>query len=233
MPWRPSVRNLTVAVDGPASSGKGTVARAAARHYGWQYVDTGAMYRSVALVARERGVAWDDESRLGPLAASLSFSFGWDGEIQRVSVGGRDVTEAIRTAEMGVGSSAVSKLPAVRAALLDLQRDLGGRGGVVMDGRDIGTVVLPGADLKIYLDADVRERARRRTEELRARGEPADLDEIAKALEARDRQDMGRAIAPLECADDAIVLDTTRLSIPQSIAAVIELIERAAASDPR
>ncbi|HMV67426.1 MAG TPA: (d)CMP kinase, partial [Myxococcota bacterium] len=161
---------ITIAVDGPASSGKGTVARAVARALGYAYVDTGAMYRSVALVASRRGVGWDDEPALADLAAGLSFRFGWDGARLRVEVDGEDVTAAIRADTFGTGASRVSRLPRVRAALLDLQRALGAAGGVVMDGRDIGTVVLPAADLKVYLDADVHERARRRHAEIVGRG---------------------------------------------------------------
>lgn len=214
---------LTIAVDGPASSGKGTVARSVARTLGYQYVDTGAMYRSVALEARNRGVAWDDEAGLGRLAASMEFRFAWGGDMLRVFVGGRDVTSEIRHDDIGSGASAVSKLPAVRDALLGRQRALGADGGVVMDGRDIGTVVLPDADLKIYLDAELDERARRRHEELYRRGEIVRYDEVRDAMEARDKQDMERAVAPLKPADDAITLDSTQMTIRQAVDRVLEL----------
>jgi len=214
---------LAIAVDGPCASGKGTVARGVARELGYQYVDTGAMYRAVAQVARQRGVAWDDEAALGPLAAGLRFAFTWDGDLLRVVVDGVDLTEAIRTDEIGRGASDVSKLPAVRGALLDLQRGLGLAGGVVMDGRDIGTVVLPDAGLKIYLDADVDERAQRRYAEMVRRGIDTTLPETREALVARDRQDMERAHAPLRQADDAVRVDTTGMDIPAAIDAVLGL----------
>lgn len=214
---------LTIAVDGPGSSGKGTVARNIARVLGYQYVDTGAMYRAVALVAKDRGVAWDDEPDLEKLASSLRFRFDWDGDLLRVFVDGREVTRDIRQEDIGGGASAVSKLPAVRAALLGLQRALGAEGGVVMDGRDIGTVVLPDADLKVFLDARLEERALRRHEELLRKGEQAHYEDVLHALEARDRQDSERPVAPLKQADDAVYVDTTDLTIRQAIDAVLAL----------
>lgn len=216
----------TIAIDGPASSGKGTAARAVARALGHAYVDTGAIYRAVAWSAARRGVSWDDAEALGALAAQLDLGFSWDGSRLVVSVDGQDVTDAIRTAEMGTGASAVSRHPQVRDALMDLQRGLAAKGGVVMDGRDIGTVVLPDADLKIYLDASVDERARRRHAELRARGEDVGLDAIRSTIEARDRQDRERAVAPLRVADDAVVVDSTGRS-PESVVAEVIALARA------
>ena len=217
-------RRCVVAIDGPGSSGKGTVARGVARALGYQYVDTGAMYRAVALVARGRGLDWEDASSVAALARSLAFSFRWDGEVLRVLVDGDDVTRAIRTDDIGTGASIVSRHPEVRAALLDLQRDLGREGGVVMDGRDIGTVVLPGADLKVFLDASLDERARRRHEELVRRGESISLAEVRAALERRDRQDSEREVAPLRPAADAVHIDTTDLTIRQAIDALLALV---------
>jgi len=216
-------KRLTIAVDGPASSGKGTVARAVARVLGYQYIDTGAMYRAVALVARERHISWDDEAAVAEVAARLRFAFSFDGELLRVLVDGRDVTEAIRGEDMGRGASDVSRHPAVRTALLGLQRALARQGGVVMDGRDIGTVVLPEADLKVFLDAEAGERARRRHAELREKGEAVALEEVLEALRARDRQDRERPVAPLRQAEDAIYLDSTDLTIEQGVDAVLEL----------
>ncbi len=216
-------RRLVIAVDGPASSGKGTVARQVARVLGYQYVDTGAMYRAVALVAHDRGVAWDDEPALSALAGALRFRFAWDGDLLAVFVDDRDVTREIRAEEMGEGASAVSKLPGVRTALLDLQRALGADGGVVMDGRDIGTVVLPDADLKIYLDASLEERALRRHEELLRKGEQVHYEDVLDSIAARDKQDRERAVAPLVQADDAVHVDTTDLTIRQAIDAVLAL----------
>ena len=214
---------LTIAIDGPASSGKGTAARALARALGYAYIDTGAMYRSLALVASERGVGWSDADALGVLAASLAFDFAWDGASLRVSVDGRDVTEGIRTQAVGEGASAVSQHSAVRAALLGVQRALGAEGRVVMDGRDIGTVVLPDADLKIYLDADLDERARRRCAELRAKGDPVDELSVRARIAARDDADRGREAAPLRPAHDAVHLDSTAMAPAEVVAALIAL----------
>jgi cytidylate kinase len=219
-------RPLVIAVDGPGSSGKGTVARAVARALGYQYVDTGCMYRATALVASRQGVSWEDAARLSELAASLRFSFSWDGDVLRVAVDGEDVTSALRRDEVGQGASRVSRYPGVRQALLGLQRSLGAAGGVVMDGRDIGTVVLPDADLKIFLDADLGERARRRHEELVQRGEICSLHEVLSALEARDRQDREREVAPLRPAPDAVLLDTTRMSIPEVVSTIVAMAQR-------
>ncbi len=214
---------IAVCIDGPASSGKGTVARGVARALGYAYVDTGAMYRSVALIARRRGVSWEDGCALEALATGLVFEFRWDGDVLHIIVDGEDLSRAIREDDIGTGASRVSKLPGVRQALLDLQRSLGRAGGVVMDGRDIGTVVLPDAELKIYLDAQLEERARRRHEELMRRGESPSYAEVERAMRDRDAADMGRRIAPLEPAEDAVVLDSTDLSIRQAIERVLEL----------
>lgn len=219
-------RGLTIAVDGPGSSGKGTVARGVARALGYQYVDTGAMYRSVALVARERGLSWSDEAAVSALASGLEFHFEWSGDVLVVVVDGVDLTTAIRADDIGRGASDVSVLPGVREALLGLQRQLGEAGGVVVDGRDIGTVVLPDADLKVFLDAALDERARRRHEELVRRGGTSSLAEVRAALELRDRQDRERAIAPLRQAPDAVHIDTTHMTIPAAVEAVLALARR-------
>ncbi|MBW1879490.1 MAG: (d)CMP kinase [Deltaproteobacteria bacterium] len=214
---------LIIAVDGPASSGKGTVARTVALLLGYQYIDTGAMYRAVALVARERGISWDAEDAVAEVAAGLHFAFSFDGELLQVLVDGRDVTADIRQEHIGQGASDVSRHPTVRRALLGLQRALARRGGVVMDGRDIGTVVLPDADLKVYLDAKVEERAQRRHAELSAKGEVVGFGEVLEALRARDKQDMERPVAPLCQAEDAVFLDSTHLTIEEGVDAVLEL----------
>lgn len=225
------VKPLTIAVDGPASAGKGTVARAVARSLSYDYVDTGAMYRSVALFAQRRGVPWTDEQALAALALGLVFNFRWDGDVLRINVDGEDVTGPIRRDEMGQGASEVSRLPAVRRALFDLQRGLGARGGVVMDGRDIGTVVLPEAELKVFLTADPVERARRRHDELIRRGEVVSFDEVYKTLNARDRQDKEREVAPLKQAPDAVLVDTSTLTAPEVVAAVLKLARDRGARD--
>ncbi len=216
---------ICIAIDGPASSGKGTVARMVARALGYAYVDTGAMYRAVALVALERGVALQDADAVAEVASSLDFRFGWDGENLRLFVDGRDLSEAIRAEQVGRSASDVAVHPPVRAALLARQRALGRAGGVVMDGRDIGTVVLPEAQLKIFLDATPEERARRRTKDLLARGMAADEAETLREIRARDAQDSTRAAAPLRAASDAVVLDSTGRSAEQ-MAEKIEALAR-------
>ncbi len=215
-----------IAIDGPASSGKGTVARGVARALGFAYIDTGAMYRAVALRARERGVSWDDAPALGELAGGLDFAFAWAGDVLRVAVDGEDVTRAIRADDVGLGASRVSRFPAVRDALLGLQRGLAARGGVVMDGRDIGTVVLPDATVKIFLTATLDERARRRHEELLERGETLTYDEVRESIAARDRADSERAVAPLRAAEDAVVVDSTELAPRAVIDRVVALAAR-------
>lgn len=205
---------ISIAIDGPASSGKGTVARLVAAELGYQHVDSGALYRALAWVALEAGVPWTDGDALSALVPEMNL--GWrpvPGSVSmRLHLGDRDVEDAIRTEAIGRGASDVSKLPPVRAALLQLQRDWGQRGGVVMDGRDIGTVVWPDAGLKVFLTATVDARAFRRFKEQRWRGIACELDTVRTEIEARDHQDSTRAVAPLRQADDAHLLDTTTLA---------------------
>lgn len=219
-------RPLTIAIDGPASSGKGTVARLVAAALGYRYVDTGAMYRSVALLGERAGLARQDGPPWAALIGGLDFDLRWADGALAVRVNGEDLSAAIRTETVGQGASAVAALPAVRAALLERQRALGRAGGVVMDGRDIGTVVLPEAQLKVYLDAAPQERARRRALELEARGVQQPAEQVLSELLARDAQDSGRATAPLRQADDAVYLDSTGLD-PQAIAAQIVALAHA------
>jgi cytidylate kinase len=215
---------LTIAVDGPGSSGKGTVARGVAAALGYRYVDTGSLYRAVALLARRRGTPWSDAAAVEALARSVALEFVGDGEVHRVLADGEDVTRDIRDDEVGQGASLVSRHPGVRDALLGLQRALAAGGGVVMDGRDIGTVVLPDADLKVYLDASIDERARRRREELVRRGETVSAEQVREALVLRDRQDAERAVAPLRVAPGAVVVDTTELTVRQAVDALLALV---------
>lgn len=225
------MRKLRVAVDGPGSSGKGTVARGVARALGYRYVDTGAMYRAVALCASRAGLDLEDGAAVAALAGELSLDFRWDGEALQIIVDGEDLTRAIRADAIGQAASQVSRHPQVRAALLSLQRELAVSGGVVLDGRDIGTVVLPEAEVKLYLDASLEERARRRHEELVRRGEVVGLAQVQEALAARDSQDKQRAVAPLRVADDAVYLDTTEMAVPQVVEAVLVLIRDRAGRD--
>jgi cytidylate kinase len=225
---------ITIAIDGPASSGKGTIARQVAQRLGYAYVDTGAMYRAVALKALESGIPWSESDRVAQLAAGLDFGFTWAGGDLQIAVDGRDISRDIRQEHIGRGASDVAVHPPVRAALLERQRSLGARGGVVMDGRDIGTVVLPEAQLKVFLDASLQERARRRHGELVARLGPAapSLDEVETELRARDAQDRGRKTAPLRQAEDAVYVDSTRLSPREVCAQVVELAESRGARRP-
>lgn len=214
-----------VAIDGPAGAGKSSCALKLAQALGYVLVDTGALYRGVALSARERGIAWTDGPALGAHTSTLDLRFqtGTDGT-PHLLVDGVDRSGDIRTQEIARGASDVSKLPEVRAALLGLQRRLGEDGGVVLEGRDIGTVVFPDAEVKVFLTAGVDVRGKRRYDELRARGEAADLDKIVREIADRDAQDAGRAIAPLRPADDAVVLDSTALPLDAVVAALVELV---------
>ncbi len=214
------MRELTIAIDGPASSGKGTVARRVAETLGYAYVDTGAMYRAVGLAALRAGVSPTDPGPTAEIARGLHFAFDWHKGQLRIIVDREDVSAAIRNEAVGKAASAVAVHPGVRAALLQTQRDLGAGGGVVMDGRDIGTVVLPTADLKIFLDASLAERARRR----HAESPGSTYEQVYAELEARDAQDSGRATAPLKQAEDAIRIDTTGLTIDEVVAEILRLV---------
>ena len=221
---------ISIAIDGPASSGKGTVARLIASELGYQHVDSGALYRALAWVASEAGVAWTDGAALAALVPEMNL--GWRQEpgsvSMRLHLGDRDVEDEIRTEAIGRGASDVSKLPPVRTALLKLQQDWGERGGVVMDGRDIGTVVWPHAALKIFLTASVEARALRRFKEQLSRGVDCELDTVRTEIEARDHQDSTRAVAPLKQADDARLLDTTSLTPEQAAERVVAWAREAA-----
>lgn len=219
-------RPPVVAIDGPSGSGKSTLAKGLAGRLGFVHVDTGAMYRVVGLRAAESGVGVRDDRGLGALCERIAIRFDRrDGEV-RVLDGDRDVTEAIRRPEVSRLASDVSTNPSVRRAMVEMQRAMGREGGVVLDGRDIGTVVFPDADVKIYLDADVGERARRRVAELAQRGTPEDPDATLASMIERDRQDSTRAHAPLRPAPDAVHFDSTRLSAAEVLAQAVELVER-------
>lgn len=210
-----------IAIDGPVGAGKSTVARALAARLGYRYVDTGAMYRSVALEAQRRGVAWEDEAAVAAVARAVRIEFAPGADGQRVLVDGRDVTEAIRAPRISEGASVVSAYPAVREAMVAQQRRMGEGGGVVMEGRDIGTVVFPDADVKVFLDASLDERARRRYAELRAKGEAVTYAQVREALRERDLRDATRAHSPLTAAPDAVVIDSTALSVDEVVEAIL------------
>jgi CMP/dCMP kinase len=209
---------LIVAIDGPAGAGKSTAARLLAGALGYALLDTGAIYRVMALRARELGVGWDDGPGVAALADGLHISFQLDGDLNRVFADGQELGASIRTPEISDGASRVSAHPEVRAALLGLQRRIGAAGGVVVEGRDIGTVVFPRAEAKFFLTASADERARRRVAELRAAGRPADLETTRAELVARDDRDSTRAAAPLRRADDAIEIDSSALSPTEVVA---------------
>ena len=210
-----------IAIDGPSGAGKGTVARAVARALDCRHVDTGAMYRAVAWRALRQGRALDDEAAVAAVAAGAVFTL--DGA--RIAIDGEDVSRAIRTPEMDVAAAAVARLPRVRAALVARQRDLAGAGGVVMEGRDIGTTVFPDAPVKIYLDASPEERAARRARDPAHRlPQGAGPGDVARALHARDLLDRTRRASPLEQAPDAVRIDTTGLSIERVVRQVMAVV---------
>ena len=213
-----------IAIDGPSGAGKSTIAKLLARRLGYTYIDTGAMYRAIGWKAKQEGVDPGDEGALARLCAGTEIAILHDAGTQRVLVNAIDVTDEIRTPEMGMLASAVSRSPAVRARLLTLQRKLGEAGGVVMDGRDIGTVVFPHADVKFFLDASAEERGRRRWQELREKGMTVDRGAITEEIRQRDVQDSTRAIAPLKRADDARYVDSSTLTIESVVEVMLSEI---------
>ena len=218
--------HFSVAIDGPSGAGKSTMAKAAARRFGLIYVDTGAIYRTVGLAAIRAGVGSKDESGVCALLPSLSVRLAHENGEQRMYLGAEDVTGLIRTPEVSIYASDVSAMPEVRAFLMETQRAMAREHDVAMDGRDIGTVVLPDADLKIFLTASPARRAERRLAELLARGVDTSYDEVLRDLNYRDANDSSRAAAPLKAAEDAVRLDTSALTLAESIEEVCALIER-------
>lgn len=208
---------VVVTIDGPAGAGKSSVAKQLARRLGYRLLDTGAIYRAVALAAQRAGIAWSDGDALATVARDLAIRFDWVGETNHVFVADDDVTAAIRAPEISQGASQVSAHPPVRAALLDLQRRLGAGGGVVVEGRDTGTVVFPRAEAKFFLTATVQERARRRTAELEASGKPVDADATLREIRERDERDASRDVAPMVAAADAVLVDSSRQTLEQVV----------------
>ena len=215
-------RGLVVAIDGPSGAGKSTAGRAVAERLGYVFLDTGAMYRALALAALREGIPLDDAAAVAALAARLTLDLRPNGA---VIVNGEDVTSALRTQEVGAAASRVSVHPSVRRHMVARQREMGRAGGVVMDGRDIGTAVFPDAEVKFYVDAHPRQRALRRQEELAQRGLPSDLDTIEREIRARDHADSTRAESPLTRAPDAIHLDTTELGLEEVVRRMLAAVE--------
>lgn len=219
-----SSMGYSVAIDGPAGAGKSTIAKKIAKEMGFIYVDTGAMYRAIALYLIRNGIKADENAKISEKCKEAQVSIQYVDGKQVVLLNGEDVNPYIRTEEVGNMASASSTNPDVRAQLLDLQRDLAAKNDVIMDGRDIGTNILPGAQVKIYLTASIEVRAKRRYNELIAKGMECDLKEIEKDIAERDERDMNREIAPLKQAEDAVFLDTSDIGIEEVKNTIIDLI---------
>ena len=216
---------FAVAIDGPAGAGKSSVAKAAAKELGFVYVDTGAIYRTIALPALRQGVDPHDAPAVEALLPHIQVELAYTPEGQKMLLNGEDVTGLIRTPEVSMATSACSAIPAVRAYLLQLQRDLAEKNNVLMDGRDIGTVVLPNAQVKIFLTASPEERAQRRYLELREKGLEAEYDQVLTELKQRDYDDSHRAVAPLVPAEDAIMVDSTGLTREQAFQRLLRTVQ--------
>lgn len=215
-----------IAIDGPAGAGKSTIAKKAAKKLDFIYVDTGAMYRAIALYFIRNKVAADDEKTISEKCSGINVSIDYVDGAQQVILNGENVNDYIRTEQVSMMTSSISKYPAVRDKLLNLQRQLAAEKNVIMDGRDIGTCVLPDAKTKIFLTASAEERARRRYKEQIERGIECDIKQIEKDIIARDEQDMNREIAPLKQAEDAVLIDSSDMSIEQVVDAIIDVFEK-------
>ena len=216
---------IQIAIDGPSGAGKSTVAKALAQKLGIVYVDTGALYRTIGYAAFSRGISTKDAEAMQALLPDIHIDVKYEDGIQCVYLNGENLGDRIRRPEISMAASDVSAIPAVRAFLLDTQREIARRNSVVMDGRDIGTVILPDADVKVFMAASAEARALRRTKELQEKGMPANYEDVLREMKERDAQDSGRAIAPAIPAPDAIHLDNSGMSVEESVDAVIKLIE--------
>lgn len=221
------MEKIAVAIDGPSGAGKSTIARAAAQKLGFIYVDTGALYRSIALVAYRANLPTEDVSGVCELIKKSKIEIRYEDGVQNVCLDNENVSEIIRTPEVTRYASLVSAVKEVREYLLDVQRDMAKTNNVIMDGRDIGTVILPNAQVKIFLTASAEERAKRRYDELVAKGIDVNFDEVLHDMQERDLQDYTRKTAPLKKADDAIELNTDKLNLTESIQLVLEIITKA------
>lgn len=220
------MKHRSIAIDGPSGAGKSTMAKRLAKEMGFVYVDTGAIYRTLGLYALSKGVSPSDSVQVEPLLPEVSITMHYENDgLQHMYLGGEDVTEAIRTPEVSDAASKISALPVVRDFLMDMQRDMALNYDVVMDGRDIGTVVLPNADVKIFLTASAPERARRRHAELLERGHAIDFETVLSDIMERDTRDSGRSAAPLKQAEEAILVDTTGISLEDSFQLLFQTVK--------
>ncbi len=217
---------IKIAIDGPGGAGKSTVAKAVAAKLGIVYVDTGALYRTIGYYVRQKGVDPKDSEGVTALLPEIKIEVRYEGGVQRVYLNGEDLGDAIRTPEMSMYASAVSAIGPVRSFLLDTQRDIARRNSVIMDGRDIGTVILPDADVKIFMTASPECRAERRYKELRERGIEARYEDVLAEMNERDKNDSTREIAPATAAPDAIIFDNSGFTLEQSVEAVIEIVNK-------
>ena len=208
---------INIAIDGPAGAGKSTIAKAVARELKFIYVDTGAMYRGLAIHFLKKGIDPENKEAVAKACQDAEVTIGYENGIQQIYLNGENVTEMLRTEEVGNMASKTSAIPEVREKLLDLQRSLAREKDVIMDGRDIGTNILPDADVKIYLTASVETRAERRYKELKEKGEKCDLAEISRDIRERDERDMTREIAPLKKAEDAVLVDSSDMTIKEVV----------------
>lgn len=219
------MKSINIAIDGPAGAGKSTIAKRAAAELGFIYVDTGALYRTVGVFAREEGVRFDDLDSLKKLLDKTEVKLKYEDGVQKVYCNGEDYSGKIRTPEASLAASDISKIPMVRDYLLSLQRDIAGENDCIMDGRDIGTVVLPDAQIKIFLTADVEERAQRRLAELTQKGEKVEFDDVLEDMKKRDYQDSHREVAPLKPAEDSVIVNTTGFELEDSVNLMLKTIK--------
>ncbi|WP_373499328.1 (d)CMP kinase [Desulfococcus sp.] len=220
------MKPLLITIDGPAGAGKTTVSRAVADHLSYTYVDTGALYRAIAVAAKDAGISTEDDGGLEALSRTLSLDFAKTEAGTRLLLNGTDITDRIRTPDISMGASRISARPVIRKYLLNLQRRLGKGRRVVFEGRDMGTVVFPQADIKFFLHADLKVRAARRFEESRGKTAAQDFDTVEKEMTLRDQQDSSRSIAPLKPAEDAVIIDSTALSVEEVVKQIISHIHQ-------